>query len=128
MAETETEPKPTRDDLRKKIFSSQNMQFQKEKLTLFGQSLEIRQPSLGMILAAQENEDRTKAIVMLLVNHCYVPETDEKVFEEGDVAMLLSMPFGDDLLRANKVIEKMTAIDVMSAEKNSEKTPADATS
>lgn len=124
MAETQA----TRDELRKKIFSTKNKQFQKEGLILFGQNLEMRQPSLGMILAAQESENRAKAVVMLLVNHCYVPETDEKVFEEGDVEMILSMPFGDDLLRANQVIEKMTSIDVMSAEKNSSETPADETS
>ncbi len=117
-----------RDELRGKIFSSKNKQFKTEECEIYGCKVEIRQPSLGMILAAQEGDDRAKAVVMLLVGYCYVPGTEEKVFEEGDVENLLSMPFGDDLIKVNQVIEKLTNIDVLSAEKNSEKAQGEETS
>lgn len=112
-----------RDALRAKIFSSENKQFKKEKMILFGASVEIRQPSLGMILEAQADEDRTKAIVNLLVNYCFIPDSDDKIFEEGDAESLLSMPFNDDLIKVNEVIERLTNIDVLSAEKNSKSEP-----
>lgn len=117
-----------RDEIRAKIFAAENRKFKRESISLFNADVEIRQPTLGMILDAQQDTDRKKAMVKLLVDYCFVPGTDIRVFEDADMDSLLSMPFGDDLLRVNQTIAKLTNIDVLSAEGNSVATSGDSMS
>jgi len=107
-----------RDDVRKKIFGN-TLKGSREIITLFGAEIEIRQPTLGMILEAQQEVDRRKALVRILVNYCFVPGTDDHVFDETDEETILQLPFGPELTKLNEVIARMTAINVASAEKNS---------
>ena len=112
---------PTRDSIRAKIFAAENKRFKTKEITIFGADVEIRQPSLGMILKVKEDEDREKAIVRLLIDFCFVPGTDERVFNSEDGDVLLAMPFGNDLIEVNNAIEELTNIDILEQEKNSSK-------
>lgn len=107
----------TRDELRAKLFSAKK--YKSEIITLFGAEIEIRQPSLGGILEQQESEDRKAGLINSLTRFCYVPGTDELVFELGDAEAILNMPFGDDVVALNKAIENLTGIDVTVEEGNS---------
>lgn len=108
--------KSTRDEIRSKMFSGN--EFKKEEINLFGADVEIRQPSLGAMLEFQQNDDRKEAMFQVLLGYCYIPGTDEKVFEAGDKDSILAMPFGPDIVELNKAIEKLTDIDVSGAEGN----------
>ena len=111
-----------RDRLRAKIFHSKNKRFERKLISLFGAEVEIRQPSLGMILNAKSHDDTKQAAIELLVSYCFVPGTDERVFEDTDQDVLLEMPFGDDMMRVNEAIGELTNIDIVGAEKNFETT------
>ena len=113
MTETKT---LTRDDLRAQIFAPKA--FKSRSLKLFGAEVEIRQPSLGDILTFQDEVDKQTGLILLLTGYCYVPGTNEKVFEEADADGILNMPFGDDLIKLNEIIEELTGIDVAGEEGN----------
>lgn len=110
---------PTRDSIRTKIFAAENKRFKTKEITIFGANVEIRQPSLGMILKVKEDENREKAVIRLLIDFCFVPGTDERVFNPSDSDTLLAMPFGNDLIEVNNAIEELTNIDILEQEKNS---------
>lgn len=115
-----------RDALRSKIFARR--EFKREKVELFGQEIEIRQPSLGAILSAQEQPDRKKANIRLIIDYCYVPDTDEKVFEEADEATLVEMPFDQSFISVSEAIARMTGVNVAEQRKNSDGTQSDGAS
>jgi hypothetical protein len=118
----------SRTEVRAAIFSAENRKFKTEEVTFYGQKLEIRQPSLQQILDSSQTEDRKQAVIDIMVGYCYVPGTEEKVFEASDKDMLLSMPFGDDFLKINQTIEKLTSVNVLDQAKNSVGTPNAVTS
>ena len=92
---------PNRDDIRAQIFSSENKKAQSKLITVFGVKLELKQPSLGEIIDAQAEEDRKRGIVNMLIRYAFVPETNERVFEEADFDSILGLPFGDEIGRAH---------------------------
>lgn len=113
MSENKMNP---RDAIRQKMFASH--EFRREKITVFGAEVEIVQPSLGQILKAQENPDRSDAIIDLMIEYCYVPDTKEKVFEPADKDGIKNFPAGEDIIKISTAIANMTSIDVQDAEKN----------
>ena len=111
----------TRDDVRAAIFHSGSKRFKRVEMDLFGSRVEVRQPTIGQILEAQEEEDRRKSLVRLMVGYCFVPGTDEKVFEDADFDSIMGLPFDDNFIRLNTVIEEMIDVNVLDAEGNSGK-------
>ncbi len=101
----------TRDTIRGKIFASK--EFSKRTVEFFGEKIELRQPSLGLILQVQDEEDRKSAVIDTLIKYAYVPETDEKVFEDGDEASLLALPFGPDFIRVSNALEELTQVNFL---------------
>ena len=99
-----------RDELRTKIFSAKVLKT--EKVNLFGAEVEIRQPTLGDIIKTQGMEDRAAGIVYLLISYCYVPGTDEKVFDPADEKTLLGMPFDESFTSASIAITRMIGVEV----------------
>jgi len=107
-----------RDKIRSSVFSGKS--FKKKKISLFGSPVEIRQPSVGQLMAMEQSGDRTEALVNMLVNYCYVPGTSEKVFEKGDRAAILELPVSDWLSQFNEAIAELSGISIEEPEKNSE--------
>lgn len=105
-----------RDNIRDKMFTSH--EFKREMITVFGADVEIVQPSLGQILKAQENPDRSDAVIDLMIEYCYVPGTSEKVFTDADKESIKGFPAGMDIVKISTAIANMTSIDVQDAEKN----------
>lgn len=111
MSEPSKPVMPTRNDLRSKILGRKEMK--KETVEFFGTHIELRQSSFGDILKAQSNEDRQSVVIEALLNQAYVPGTDEKVFEEGDITTLKNLPFGADFLRINAALERLTEVNFL---------------
>lgn len=106
----------SRDAIRAKIFAAKPLK--REEMVLFGAKVEIRQPTLGVILEAQQKGDRKEALLDLLMDYCFVPGTDDKVFEPADVEGLKKLPMQSDITRLNEVIARLTDIDITGATKN----------
>ncbi|KKM82887.1 hypothetical protein LCGC14_1314960 [marine sediment metagenome] len=125
---TDEEATPlTRDEIRAMIFRG-DREFRTEQLVLFGAKVDFRQPTLGAILGAKQEENRAKAVAEMLIRYCFVPGTKEQVFEDADIDTILGLPFGEDLQKANDAIERLTGIDVQGEEENSEATRDSTTS
>lgn len=116
-----------RDVIRAKVFAHKELK--SELVTAFGAEIEVRQPSLGTMMRLQKQSDTTdpveyaKAIVRSIATYCYVPGTNELVFNEADIELLEGLPFDDNIGIINDAVARLTGTDVESAAKNSEKTP-----
>ena len=126
MTEKATSTLSARDKIRGQIFTKKV--FETKELKMFGATIEVRQPTLGMILSAQEEENRQLSVMKLLIGYCFVPGTDERIFEDADLDTVMGLPFDKDMEALNKVIMDMTGIDIAGAEKNSEEASSDTTS
>lgn len=120
----------SRDELRAAIFAAENKKPKSMEITLFGQKVEIRQPTVGEVTKMMDaaGKPNQSAIVSILTTYCYVPGTNEKVFDPADRESLLDMPSGQWLTDLNASIEELTAVNVKEAEKNSEETPSESPS
>lgn len=94
----------------------------------FGTDLEVRTPTLGEVLETTEVGDKKQQTVEMMIKYCFIPGSDTRVFEEADKDSLLQLPFGEDMLRVQRAITKLTSVDVDSELGNSETTSEDSTS
>lgn len=83
-----------RDRIRSQIFGAKP---QVEKTSIFGASVDLREPPMSVVLDFQASDDRKAAVAMMLINYVYVPGTDEPVFDEADVEGIMALPFGKDI-------------------------------
>jgi hypothetical protein len=114
----------TRNAMRAAMFAEQNKKPASEVMSLFGQDVEIRQPTLSQLntLGRKAADAKIPGIVNLLIEYCHIPGTDEKVFDPGDAEQLASMPTGKWLNDFNLVVQRLSGVDIKAAEKNSEET------
>jgi hypothetical protein len=103
-----------RDALRAKLLGKHKSKTKIVKL--FGQEVEIRQPTLNSILSSQQTEDIRIRTVDMIIQYAYVPGTDELVFEKTDRDVILGWPFGEDIVELQNAIAEMTGVDVEAAE------------
>ena len=95
----------------------------KKNINLFGGKVEVRQPTLGTVLEARDEEDPKSALVRIMIEYCFVPGTDEKVFEEADKDAILNFPVGGWFSEFNSAVGELTNIDFDKAEKDLEARP-----
>ncbi len=107
--------KLTRDQLRAALVGKTH-QPERQMVTLFGQEVELQQPTLASILGAREDLDEKTRVADVFINYAYVPGTNERVFEEGDRDTILNWPFGEELIEVQRVIAKLTGVDIADAE------------
>ena len=119
----------TRDGLRAKVFSGNKEEHQ---LVINGAEVEVKAPNLGEVMELQNKmqADGKSGIVSLLLNFCYVPGTDEKIFEPEDEEAILAMEIGPWVADLTKIIAKITGISLQmeELEGNSEATAPTTTS
>jgi len=108
--------KTTRNELRTKLLSSHKAK--SVLINVFGAEVEIKQPTLASILAAQTVEDEKTRSVDMIIEYAYVPGTNERVFEKADKAAILEWPFGEDLIAIQNAISAMTGVDITNAEED----------
>lgn len=101
---TETPDKPlTRDQLRAQILGQKP---KTELVSLFGATVEIRQPSLKRIMNMRQMDEDVKATIFL-TEFTFVPGTDDLLFDDADQDALLELPFSADF---QAFIEKMNGL------------------
>jgi len=85
-----------RDTLRGKVFAAKR----NSKLVPIGtpeeggeqQYIEVMQPRVGDMLDGMEASNSRQRIARMIIDTCYVPGTNEKVFEEADFEGLMDLP------------------------------------
>lgn len=103
-----------RDDIRSKIFATKDLK--SKILDFFGTQIELRQPRLSDILAAQQQQKEqgedgvSAAVISILLQYAYVPGTSEKVFEDADRDSLLSLPFDENLIAVTDALQELTQV------------------
>lgn len=112
-----------RDQLRKELLA--NHRPESIPVTLFGQKIELRQPTLDSVLKARETDDKVERVLDMILKYAYVPDTDQPVFEPGDKELMKKWPWGPDLMNVNNAIMKLTGIDISAAEKELQTDPLD---
>ena len=98
----------TRDEIRTQIFSSSKNK--KKVVKFYDAEVEIRQPTLGMIMqfqAVDGTDTKKDALVQMMIELCYIPGTSERIFEEADYDTLLGLPFDEDL---QSFVDEMNAL------------------
>ena len=71
----------------------------------------------------QNDDDRKAAMVDMIIEYAYVPGEQDRVFEDADMDTLLSMPWGEDFVRVNDAISKLTGLDIGEEEVRLKKAP-----
>lgn len=112
-----------RKQLRDQLLARQEVKT--EKVTIFGQEVELRQPSVEAILNAREQDDPVERALDMIIRYAFVPGTEEQIFEEGDKAQLRKWPWGGDVVKIQEAILKLTGINISEAEKELNKDPLD---
>lgn len=112
-----------RDAIRAKILQSRKPEAR--VLTFFGEKIELRQMTLAAVMKARQNtEEEQFQLVNILVEYSYIPDTDEKVFEEGDRDALLALPFGQDFVELSNALAELTSVNFTAQKPDSEKIPS----
>lgn len=82
----------TRDSLRSHILSQK---VTSKIVTLEdGFEVEIRQSTVGQMLDNMNLPDVQQRVLSMLIRSCYVPGTEELLFEEADIESLRELPSG----------------------------------
>lgn len=110
-----------RDDIRAAMLSGSKAK--SKEITVFGVKLELRQPSMGEILDMQAMAETKQRVIHSLINYCYVPGTNEKVFDTTDTDALLARPFGKEFAEIQLAIAELTTLDIEQEKGNSEGAP-----
>lgn len=103
------EVKMTRDEMRAKIFSAKA---RSKEIDFFGTRIELRQPTIGVILAQRRGELALDASQMMLMQYAFVPGTNDHVFEEADLDALDELPFGKDMQDLSMAVADLMGSDV----------------
>jgi hypothetical protein len=100
-----------RNKLREQIFAAKP----KSIIVFVGNDpIEVRQPQVGDMLDSMASDSQRHRISRMMINSCFVPDTSEKVFEEADFDMLMSLPAGGIY---SELMEAITAnIDIKKVE------------
>lgn len=108
----------SRDAVRSAFFSAENKKRKCVVVDFFGQKVEVRQPTLKQIQDVARTGDQDSSLVRALCEYCYIPETDEKMFDMADTEQILSMPAGRWLSNFNEALDQLTELDVGEKVKN----------
>jgi hypothetical protein len=93
----------SRDDIRNAILDL-GSKGESEVIHVFGVDVEIRTPSLEDLLQYRDAEKDDTIMARAIANNCYVPGTEERVFEDADLPSIMKLKFTKDMRRLNKAV------------------------
>ncbi len=113
MAQT---PEGNRDETRSRLFASRKLKTKLIKIR--DVDVEIHQPTIGDVLNMRDNQNQTESLMHLLINYCYVPGTEQRVFEPTDREAIMSWGVDDWFGQVAQAVTDLTGVNVGEAEKN----------
>lgn len=108
-----------REALRAELFQKKHV-FKSKLIDFLGQQVEVRQPSIGEILNFQEEDEASSkdSFIDALVRFCFVPGTDDKLFDSEDAERIMSLPQGEWVSGFNSAVAELFEVNVGEAEGN----------
>ena len=97
-----------RDDIRTACF---NQPFKSKIITFAGAQIELRQPPVGALLDSELTSDKKVMAAKMLCDYCFVPGTNDKVFDETDKDSIAQMPFNKEWQTLQSAISELTDLD-----------------
>lgn len=98
-----------RDRMRSDFFNAQLNKPESRIVEFRGYKIEIRQPTLGSVISAQEGE-KARSVATTLIQYAFVPGTNDHIFEPEDEESLMQMPFGGDFIKVANALTELTSI------------------
>lgn len=95
-----------RDTLRSKLLATKKPKT--TEVDLFGEKIELRQPTLKQLMKMQTENNSQNAVVQILIAQSVVPGTDEPVFDKEDEESLMSWPVGEWLENLTNAINELS--------------------
>lgn len=117
----------TRDEIRA-VLLGKTPKAKSVAIEVYGVKLSLKQPRFGDIMTAREEPNPAKRAVELIIQYAYVPGSEDRVFEDTDMEMILRWPFGEDLVRLQNAIAELTGLNIEAEEANLRKSPLDESS
>jgi hypothetical protein len=97
-----------RDSIRAAIL---NASAEDELVSIYGQTVAVRTPALEDLLQYRDAQNDDYSMARAIANNVYMPGTDERVFTDADVEVLMKAKFTPDMKRLNKAIMKALGAD-----------------
>lgn len=105
MTDTPTNPmKFDRDTIRTAILDSKGTV---EVVDCFGVKVEIRTPALEDLLQYRDASEDPKIMARAIANNCWVPGTEERVFDDADIDSIMKLKFTPDMKKLNRAVTKI---------------------
>lgn len=105
----------TRDEVRSKLFSSKVSR--KKTINMGDFEIEVRPIPMYLLFDADPN-NVSRSMFMAIAEACYVPGTDEKVFDKEDYETFMNMPLTHEFKALLNEVSELMNLDVREAEKN----------
>lgn len=113
---TSEEKKPSRSELRDKIFATKNTTLKSETYTFNGVLVEFRQPTTVGFMEARD--DGQNQLINLMIRNSFIPGTNERVFEDADFETLSNMPMSKDVIEIIRIMNDVMDLKVEEKVKN----------
>jgi len=97
-------PSGNRNEMRSKIFATKRKIVTVQACDL---DIESHQPSIREALALAD-EDSNTTMTDMIIACCFVPNTEEAIFDIADRETLSTLPFGEDITAITKAITELT--------------------
>lgn len=107
----------SKEDIRNKIFQAKPAN---EYVEVFGVEIEVRAPKMSALIDSRQTEDAKERFADAIINYCYVPHTDEKIFTVEDVQAIVNLPAGEDINKLQAAISKVLGGNLATHVKSSE--------
>ncbi len=121
--EAETTTKVLTRDQMRAVLLGDPAKPESEDIEIFGIKVEFRQPTFGAMMDARTIADDKTRTVEMIVAYAFVPGTNERVFEDTDRDTILSWPFSSDIVEIQRVIARLTGVDIEAIEEELAKDP-----
>lgn len=110
------ETKAVRDEVRARLFASRPLRTKTIKIR--DVEVEIHQPTIGDVLSMKENASQVDSLMQVLLDYCFIPGTNTKVFEAADKDTILGWGIDDWFSQVSEAVQELTNLSVADAEKN----------
>ena len=98
----------SRDMIREAVMNSKA---EEQLITAFGVQIAVRTPALRDLMQYRDMQNDENLIARAIVNNCYVPGSNDRVFEDTDVEVLSGLAYSSDMKKLNNAIQDVLGDD-----------------
>jgi hypothetical protein len=98
----------SRDMIREAVMNSKA---EEQLITAFGVQIAVRTPALRDLMQYRDMQNDENLIARAIVNNCYVPGSNDRIFEDTDVEVLSGLAYNSDMKKLNNAIQNVLGDD-----------------